>query len=393
MLMPRELIRNPQLLPGICVIPLILGCLAPSTCRGHAPGENYVWVNVEEDHLAGRFEINLADLKKRFGVDWDQEGQSRVEAVAASKDQVQEYLLDHFEFVVNGETLPIDFQRTGVFEETGNYAQYFYRTPAADIPDKFTIRNDIFLSREDPLHRSLIVLEYNRKLDAEYGGENAIMVFGPHRTEQELDLRDLPSLLDPSEFVWQGILHIWIGTDHILFLLALLLMSVIVLRDGNWEGVATFKKAFWNVFKIVTVFTIAHSITLSMAALDLIDVNSRLVESLIALSIVLVCLNNIFPRFNDRTWLIIFFFGLFHGMGFASVMGELPFRTVNLVKILLAFNVGVEIGQLAIVAAIFPVIYLMRNWSQYRRVVVIGGSVVIAIVATYWFVERAFGLA
>ena len=105
-----------------------------------------------------------------------------------------------------------------------------------------------------------------------------------------------------------------------------------------------------------------------------------------------MCLNNIFPRFNDRTWLIIFFFGLFHGMGFASVMGVLPFRTMNLMKVLLSFNVGVEIGQLVIVAAIFPIIYLLRHWSHYRNVVAIGGSIVIAVIASQWFVERAFAL-
>ena len=115
-------------------------------------------------------------------------------------------------------------------------------------------------------------------------------------------------------------------------------------------------------------------------------------RSLIALSIVLVGLNNIFLKFNDKRWVVIFVFGLFHGMGFASVMGVLPFRTIQLTKVLLAFNIGVELGQIAIVAGIFPVLYLIRRTSWYRPVVVIGGSIVISAIAFWWFIERAFEL-
>ena len=218
------------------------------------------------------------------------------------------------------------------------------------------------------------------------------MVFGPHRREQELDLDNVPSLMQPFDFIWQGVLHIWIGIDHILFLLALLLLAVMVREDGKWKPVPTFRKALWNVFKIVTIFTLAHSITLSLAALKIVDLESRVVESLIALSIIFVAINNIFPKFNDKTWVVIFFFGLFHGMGFASVMGELPFRTISLVQVLLAFNVGVELGQLAIVAAVFPLLYLLSRSSMYRPVIVIAGSVAICVIASYWFVERAFSL-
>ena len=232
---------------------VLLTAIASGVASAHAPGENYVWVNVNDDHLSGRFEIHLDDLNRRLGVSWEEFGTSRVEGVTASAEKVQAYLRDHFQIVVHGRPLEITFQRTDVFNENGNYAQYFYRTEPTDIPDRFSIRNDILLSSDEPLHRSLIVLEYNRKLDAEYGGENAIMVFSPYNTEQELDLRDLPSLLQPSQFIWQGILHIWIGIDHILFLAA-----AAVVRDRSrkekWEGVSTFKTAFWNVFKIVTNF-------------------------------------------------------------------------------------------------------------------------------------------
>jgi len=372
---------------------VLVGILtSPGVAFAHAPGENYVWVNVESDNFAGRFELHLNDLDKKLGIDWQEHGATRIEAVAATANQVQDYLREHFQIVIDGNPLDLQFDETGVFKEKSNYAQYFYHTEAMTIPESFVIRNDIFISPDDPLHRSLIVLEYNKNLDKEYGGENAIMAFGPHKSEQLLNLNDLPSLLQPLDFIWQGCLHIWIGIDHVLFLLALLLLAVMDQVEGQWKPVPTFKKALWNVLKIVTLFTIAHSVTLSLAAFNLIDVNSRIVESLIALSIVLVGINNIFPKFNDKAWLIIFFFGLFHGMGFASVMGELPFRTVSLMKILLSFNAGVELGQLAIVAGIFPVIFLLRKTTFYRPLIVIGGSLIICVIASYWFVERAFAI-
>ncbi len=144
--------------------------------------------------------------------------------------------------------------------------------------------------------------------------------------------------------------------------------------------------------KIVTLFTVAHSITLSLAALDFVRLPGRLVESAIALSIVLIALNNLFPRLR-KGWLVIFFFGLFHGLGFASVMGDLPFRMANLVKVVLAFNIGVELGQIAIVLAAFPIIFLLRRSPIYRPAVLVGGSIAICIVASYWFVTRALGMA
>lgn len=360
------------------------------TALAHAPGENYVWVNIEQDQIVGRFEIHLDDLKRKLDIDWSDHGATPAEGVAATASQVQAYLLEHFQIDIDGQPVELTFEKTDVFQENASYAQYFYESPSLTIPERLSIRNEVFTSANDPLHRSLIVLEYNRQKGEEYGAENAIMAFGPHNPEQELDLTNLPALLKPLEFIWQGVLHIWIGIDHILFLLALLFLAVMVREDGKWVPVPTFQKAFWNVLKIVTIFTIAHSITLSLAALNVLNMSSRIVESTIALSIALVCLNNVMPKFDDKTWLVIFFFGLFHGMGFASVMGDLPFRTVNLLKILLSFNVGVEIGQLAIVAAVFPLIYLLRKNSWYHRVVVVGGSVLIGAISLYWFYERAF---
>jgi hypothetical protein len=374
---------------------LVLAALVPGLLAAHATGENYVWLNVETSHLEGRFEIRLADLESRFQIELPPNMTARREGIAASAPRVQSYLRENFGISVGGRDVPYEFTGTDVVEsgELGAFAQYFYLTSATEIPDRVQVRNSVLLDG-DRFHRSLLCIEYDRRSGQDYGGEFTALVFSGSNTEQVLDLTDIRGLLRVRDFVWQGMLHIWIGIDHVLFLIVLLLTAVLVWTPENtWQPMSSFRQALWNVVKIVTIFTVAHSITLSLAALDFIRLPGRLVESAIALSIVLIALFNLFPKLRHAGWAVIFVFGLFHGMGFASVMGDLPFRMGNLVKVVLAFNIGVEIGQVAIVLAAFPILFLLRESRAYRPVVLVGGSIAICAVATYWFLVRALEVA
>jgi hypothetical protein len=160
-----------------------------------------------------------------------------------------------------------------------------------------------------------------------------------------------------------------------------------------WVGVPDFRSAFWNVFTVVTAFTVAHSITLSLAALGVVTLPSRLVESAIAASVLLVALNNLWPVVIGRRWAIAFVFGLIHGFCFASVLADLGLPQDALLLSLVAFNVGVELGQLAIVVVFLPVAYALRETRFYRLFVMVGGSVGVALIALAWLVERAFNFA
>ena len=143
---------------------------------------------------------------------------------------------------------------------------------------------------------------------------------------------------------------------------------------------------------MVTAFTVAHSITLSLATLGWISLPSRWVESAIAASVVLAALNNVWPVFHGRRWIVAFGFGLIHGFGFASVLADLGLPQGALALALLGFNVGVELGQLAIVAAFLPLAYLLRRSAFYQRAVMRAGSLLIAALAAAWLVERVFDL-
>lgn len=193
-------------------------------------------------------------------------------------------------------------------------------------------------------------------------------------------------------FTIEGVWHIWIGIDHILFLVALLLPSVLRLVDGKWTPVSNFKSAFYNLIKVVTAFTVAHSVTLTLATLDIVTLPSKWVETVIALSVVLAAVNNIYPMVSDRVWMVALGFGFIHGFGFANVLADLELPTGTLAIALFSFNIGVELGQIAIVFVFFPIIFLLRQQTFYQPIKLRFGSAVIALIASLWIVDRVFEL-
>jgi hypothetical protein len=185
--------------------------------------------------------------------------------------------------------------------------------------------------------------------------------------------------------------HIWEGYDHLLFLITLLLPSVLV-AGGAGRGVERLGPALWDVWRIVTAFTVAHSLTLTLAALDRVALPSRWVEATIAVTVLLSALNNLYPVLHARRWMAAFGFGLIHGFGFGQALKEQALGGGDVVVSLLGFNLGVEAGQLAVVAVVVPLAFLARGTAFYRRGVLRGGSVAVAVVAVVWFAERAFDL-
>lgn len=373
---------------------LLLSILFSAGVQAHATAENYVWVNVRGDAIEGRFEIRLDDLRTKLGLDLPADFEAARGAVSQARDRVEDYLRTHFAMNVDGVDIPIEFTRVDLFkaDALGHFAQFFYRSQPMQVPDRMTVRNTLFFE-DDPFHRSLLLIEYDDRKGKEYGGEFTALVFSPTNSDQEFDFDNIRGLISRKGFVWQGMLHIWAGIDHVLFLVALLIPVALVRKDQAWIPVDRFGSVFWKTIKIVTVFTIAHSITLALAALQIVQLPSRIVESVIALSIILVALNNIFPRFRSSTLPVIFAFGLFHGLGFASVMGDLPFRMVDLVWTLVAFNVGVEIGQIVIVALVVPLLFWLREQYFYKTFAPSYGSALLVVVAGFWFFERALGLS
>lgn len=148
--------------------------------------------------------------------------------------------------------------------------------------------------------------------------------------------------------------------------------------------------AFIDILKVVSAFTLSHSVTLSLAVLGIVTIPSRLVESGIALSVIVAAANNLYPILRQRVWLIAFAFGFIHGLGFASALSGLQLPAGAMAASLGGFNLGVEIGQEAIVLVVMPLAFLLRRTWLYRSVVFRWGSVLIIVIASMWLYQRAF---
>ncbi len=186
----------------------------------------------------------------------------------------------------------------------------------------------------------------------------------------------------------QGVTHILGGLDHLLFLIALLLPAVLVREAGRWRAAGALRPALVQVVWIATAFTLAHSITLALASFGVLRVPTSVVEPLIALTVLLAALNNLWPVVRRRLALVAFAFGLVHGFGFAEVLAPLGLPPGELAWALLAFNIGVELGQIGVVGAAFVLLALLRHWPGYPRWVLGAGSSAVALLALGWIAER-----
>ncbi len=381
--------KRRQLLPFFALVCLLL---CNEMLWAHAKQENYVWLNVDQDAIVGRVELNSNDVRDKLNIDIDALGATRLEGLLAAREEIELFIQENLVFSDETGEIPYTFGTPTLFSEGGAYLQFPYKTERLPAGSEITIRNSIWLvppySEQDRFHRSMIVAEYNKVSDQSFSQSNVALVFKSDRLTQTLDLENPGSILNWQDFVWQGIVHIGIGLDHILFIVVLLLSAVVKNQGGRWVPVDGIKAAFINTLKIVTIFTVAHSITLTLAALDLVNVPAAIVETIIALSIIAMALKNLFPSLSHHSWILIFVFGLFHGLGFASVMGDLQFRVGFLERILIMFNIGVEIGQLIIVAVLLPILFWMRKKAFYQPVMLKGLSILTIVISIWWVLER-----
>jgi hypothetical protein len=245
----------------------------------------------------------------------------------------------------------------------------------------------------DPSHRAIVDVQAATAATAVLGEDSGRHEFAFGR--QAGAGSGGPSTL--LAFVGEGVTHIWGGVDHLLFLLALLLPAVLRQRDGDagprWTPVAALPPVLADVARVVTAFTVAHSLTLTLAAVGLVRVSGRIIEPAIAASVVLASINNIRPLLGRDRWVMALALGLLHGFGFSSALADLGLPRARQLPSLLGFNLGVELGQLSIVLLFLPLAYALRRRTGYRRLALYGGSLAIAVVAVIWLVERALDVS
>ncbi len=368
----------------------LLMALLHTAAWAHKPSDSYLTLRATEGsgNIAVRWDIALRDLDYVLQLDRDSNGDITWGEVRLRADDITQLATAHLSVSAaekpcvwaTAAPMQLDKHSDGTYAVLNLNAQ----CPQLDAPLKATYS---LLFDVDPSHRGLVQWVGPGSAQAQ------ALVFGTSSAEQTLALQPAGAWQTLRQYLVDGTWHIWIGYDHILFLLSLLLPAVLVRRQGQWEGSSSLTGSIKEVLKVVTAFTLAHSITLSLAALQVITLPSRLVESAIAASVVFAALNNLRGAIESRRWVMAFAFGLIHGFGFASVLADLGLPQNALVLALVGFNLGVEVGQLAIVAVFLPVAFLLRHTRFYRVGVLKGGSVLVAILAGWWLVQRMFDLS
>ena len=377
----------------------ITGLLAPSSASAaapHARGQSYVYFRIYDDSTQVRVEITVNDLNEALSLDMPhRSGVSDAavrSAIATHLDSIRAYVEGHLQIATADGPISLRFRdhellRVGL---TGDFVLLNYDVEGLTTrPDAFDVTYTAMFDI-DAQHRNMVIVEHNWKTNTFNNEGNVAFILRPGAPQGTLDLSSSSVWRGLVGMVRFGITHILVGTDHILFLLALILPSVLYREEDEWKAVPRFRSAALNILAIVTFFTLAHSVTLSLAALNIVRLPSILVESVIAASIAVAALHNLYPRFIKYEAIIAFVFGLFHGFGFASLLEPLGLGGEYTTLTLLGFNVGVEIGQVAVIAVLFPILYLLRKRSWYTRTVLQVGSVFLIAVALFWFFERAF---
>ena len=356
------------------------------TASGHTPSETYLTLTVTKTNLTGQWDVALRDLQQGLGLETVDVKSIQPQDLARRQEALALDTIARLEIQADGS--PLQFTPTDYFVENlalGEYARIQFVSGNLRQPPSVVEVNGRALFAVDVAMHGVIRVDH--------AGRTDMVVFNADKTVHTFKFSEPPNRWEQwVSFVWEGVWHIWIGFDHILFLVALLLPAVLRLDGERWISVERFRPAFLHVLKIVTAFTVAHSITLSLAALNIVQLPSRLVESVIAASVALAALNNLCPLFRGKGWMVAFGFGLIHGFGFAIVLQELELNPGSMALALVGFNVGVELGQLAIVAVFLPLAFALRRSWFYRTITFRFGSAVVVLIAAAWMIERMLGL-
>ncbi len=370
---------------------VVIALLLQTAAWAHKPSDSYLTLRATtgSSDVAVRWDIALRDIDYVLSLDRDGNGEITWGEVRSRSDDITRLATSRLQLSsgdkdcswATAAPLMLDKHSDGAYAVLSLSAQC--ASLAGALKAKYSLLFDV-----DPTHRGLVqwIAPGNTDTQAQ------ALVFGNESGEQQLALQAPGPWETLRQYIIDGVWHIWIGYDHILFLLALLLPSVLLRRQGQWAPAPRVGGAVKEVLKVVTAFTLAHSITLSLAVLGVISLPSRIVESAIAASVIFAALSNLRGAVELKRWIMAFVFGLIHGFGFASVLVDLGLPTNALVLALVGFNVGVELGQLAIVALFLPLAFWLRGTAFYRVGVLKGGSLIVALLATWWLVQRAFAL-
>ena len=357
-------------------VAMLVWALAAGAAQAHKASDAYLFAEPSPQGAHLRWDIALRDLDAAVPLDTDGDRQLTWAEVRAAWPAIDALALGALavgecRFSIESHALE---QR-----QDGAYAVLMMSTPCrieASTPVRYTLFRDV-----DPTHRGILRVR-------QAAGDDVVRVLDPTAPETVASPSSPGATSSAESFLRQGVHHIVTGYDHLLFLLCLLLPAVLRREHGRWRAVPGWRAALWPVAKTVTLFTLAHSVTLALATLGWVRLPASIVEPAIALTIMLAALDNIRPLIRRGRGLVTFLFGLVHGFGFAGVLGELQLPSAAFGWALFQFNLGLELGQLAMVLLAVPVLYGLRRQALYVPGVMVAGSLGAIMLAGAWLVER-----
>lgn len=355
---------------------LALTCVLLAELRlyAHTSSTSFLEFEAGEQQITGRWKIDALDLNKIVLLDHNGDRKITWGEIKASQNDISKLVMPLISMgVSDGELCPLTLSKLSLQEQV--------RPPLVVLD---------WTSRCRLTPGSKVSLHYNFLFDVDATHLAIASISGSPPVLFKVDQRthsfSFENAAGPKRylpFIEEGIHHIFIGFDHILFIATLII--AVVAGGHRREG--------REIFKVVSAFTIAHSLTLFLVCMGFLKVPGWMVESAIAFSIVVGALNNIFRFIPGSTAKIAFAFGLIHGFGFANVLGELPTNTFDMVWAVFLFNVGVEIGQLVIVCGIWPLFHFLKGRWYFKPWMANACSSAIILVGVIWTVERLFDIA
>jgi hypothetical protein len=360
--------------------------LVCTSVSAHKASDSFIYLD-QSDPAAGTLRIDLAlrDLALALPLDSNDDQQLTGAEVKAARTAITGFVAAGLEFRNDTGACTLRGTRWGLSQHSdGPYVAASYDIQCPGDAPASAMDYDLLFDL-DPQHRGLV--QWTTAT-----GES-LAVLGPE--EQRLDLTTGPpsNVATFASFLYEGVVHLLIGLDHILFLLVLILPATYIHRRQRGAAAdskgTSFGARLWQLTGIVTAFTVAHSITLALAALDIVQLPIAWVEMVIAMSILVAAVNVVWPILGSRTWRLAFGFGLIHGFGFASVLGDLTSGVSQMVTALAGFNIGVELGQLGLLILFFPLLFVLGKYRFYARAGVPATILVVSCISLYWVVERA----
>jgi hypothetical protein len=390
--MTRRIIRRTSL---VALGAILASFLMAGVAAAHRGGESYVYLDIFDSAIEGELHYPVEELNDVLGTAVPNDPEEAAAWAEANAELIERYSADHFAMSgVDGSEWPIVFRGfDGLDGVDGAYLIVAFDVDRefVETPRQFVVTYDgIIHERADRAALLAIATDFG---SGTFNNEaDTLLRFTGSNATQTVDLGDTSFWRGVSAVIGLGVEHIRIGTDHILFIVALVLPSVLVFRHAaGWEPAPSFGAGLWRVLKIVSMFTVAHTITLTLGGLGIIELPSALVETTIAISIILAALHNLRPVLVNREWLIAFGFGLIHGFGFAGLLSDLGLTQSRRFVSLLGFNLGIELGQAVIILLVFPALFLARRTRAYLPAMY-GASVLLTVIAGAWAIERAFGV-